>query len=62
MTERESQYELLQEIQAKGYNVVTCGHCGTVILHRVDDEDIECYDCNEVLNSEACPDLFHEEF
>ena len=28
------QLKILQEIQELGYNVVTCGHCGDVFLHR----------------------------
>ena len=56
-----SQYQLLQEMQAKGFNVVTCGNCGTVILHRTPTEQIKCYDCK--FKSEPCdfPDLFHQE-
>ena len=33
--ELNEQYKLLQEIQAQGYNIVTCGHCGQVFIHRI---------------------------
>lgn len=57
-----SQYQLLLEIQdVAKINVVTCAHCSAGILHRLDEEEIQCYDCNEVLDPSACPDIFHEE-
>ena len=53
------QYDLAQEVIAKsGINIVTCGNCGSVNLHRVDAEEISCVDCG--FESEPCefPDLF----
>lgn len=29
------QEKLLFEIQNKGYNIVTCGRCGSVFIHRL---------------------------
>ena len=29
------QYQLLKEIQNKGYNIVTCGHCKQVFIHKI---------------------------
>lgn len=29
-----NQLKLLEEMQRKGFNVVTCGHCGQVFIHR----------------------------
>jgi len=58
---RAKQYLLSQEINSNaGINIVTCGNCGSVILHRSEDVEIECYDCG--YESEPCdfPDLFHE--
>lgn len=44
---------LQQEIQNKaGINIVTCGNCGTVILHRMNDKEITCFDCK--ITSEPC--------
>ena len=53
------QYDLAQEVIAKsGINIVTCGNCGSVNLHRLEDTEITCADCG--LESEPCdfPDLF----
>jgi len=44
-------------------NIVTCGDCGHVLLHSMDNcDEIECPHCG--FQSEACdfPDLFHERF
>ena len=53
------QYDLAQEVIAKsGINIVTCGNCGSVNLHRLEDTEITCADCG--FESEPCefPDLF----
>lgn len=54
----ETQLDLQLEIVAKvGINIVTCGNCGTVVLHRIEDEVIICPDCG--FESDPCdfPDL-----
>lgn len=54
------QTELLHEITYKAkINIVTCGNCGDVLLHRIENLDIECPYCD--FNSEPCdfPDLFY---
>jgi len=50
---------LQEEIQGHGINIVTCGNCGAVILHRLEQTEIECFDCGII--SEQCdyPDLFY---
>ena len=30
------QYELLMKMQKWGFNIVTCGHCGSVVLHETE--------------------------
>ena len=56
-----SQLEMLKEIQESGYNIVTCGDCGTVnIIEIRESEDLHtCFDCG--FQSEGCdfPDLFY---
>jgi predicted RNA-binding Zn-ribbon protein involved in translation (DUF1610 family) len=55
---RLEQYDLQQEVIKKsGINIVTCGNCGSVVLHRLSDEEIQCPDCG--FESEPCdfPDL-----
>ena len=53
------QIRLQEEIQSAGFNIVTCGSCGSILLHRLDDEDnIECF-CGEQAKSD-CPDYWYE--
>ena len=33
-SELQKQLELLQRLQQKGFNIVTCGHCGQVFIHE----------------------------
>ncbi len=52
------QYKLQQEVvNATGINIVCCGECGQVILHRITDELIKCPECR--FESDPCdfPDL-----
>jgi len=60
MSRINNQIKLAQEMQVSGFNVVTCGHCGTVNIHRMSQEDIECWSCG--YSSEPCdfPDYFYE--
>lgn len=54
----DNQLELQLEVVAKsGINIVTCGNCGSTLLHRIEDENIKCPDCG--FDSEPCdfPDL-----
>jgi hypothetical protein len=41
-------------------NIVTCGNCGCVLLHKLNDEYIECASCKSVLDQSDCPDLWYE--
>lgn len=34
-SELQEQLELLQSLQQKGFNIVTCGHCGQVFIHEL---------------------------
>jgi hypothetical protein len=55
------QLALMDDIRAKAnINIVTCGHCGSVILHERDLEDtITCYGCKSEMDISDCPDLFY---
>ena len=67
------QIELQERSQASGINIVTCGNCGSVLLHEMklisDDEfislkdydnSIECACCKSVMDLSDCPDLWYE--
>lgn len=55
------QIELQKKIQdLANVNIVTCGNCGQIILHEINEDDIECFECNEVLEKSDCPDLWYK--
>lgn len=55
-----SQLELATSIYFKAeINIVTCGNCGSVLLHKVGQEKIKCYDCDRDMALSDCPDLFY---
>lgn len=51
----------MDEIRAKAnINMVTCGHCGSILLHRMKDEIINCYSCKRDMSLDDCPDYWYE--
>lgn len=55
------QLELMDEIRVlSGINIVTCGNCGSVILHKTNlEETVSCHDCGRDMDLSDCPDLFY---
>ena len=61
----EQQLALMNDIRAKAnINIVTCGYCGTVLLHSMLDDSIVCYSnkCKDrgEMNLSDCPDLWYD--
>ncbi len=57
----EKQIELQNRVIAlANINIVTCGHCGSVLLHERNDELITCACCKHELDQSDCPDLWYE--
>ena len=54
----DEQIKILEEIQAKGFNIITCGLCGEVNLVRKANEMFTCYACDEKQQHHDCADLF----
>ena len=55
------QYGLAQEIlEDTGINIVTCGNCGHIFLHRLDDNLLTCPHCLRINEPCDCPDLFYQ--
>lgn len=54
------QVELQLEMQSKGLNIVSCGNCGTILIHKVGKENIVCHDCGEHMSLSDCPDVYYE--
>jgi hypothetical protein len=54
------QIELQHKIQSLAkVNIVTCGNCGSVNYHELEQETIECFDCMEVMAVCDCPDFWY---
>ena len=54
------QYQLFVEMVDKSnINMVTCGNCGTILLHRRGDENITCFGCNHEMALSDCPDYYN---
>jgi hypothetical protein len=56
----EKQLDLMHTIRQKAnINIVTCGKCGAVNLHSLDDEEIQCAYCD--FKSDPCdfPDYLY---
>ena len=57
----EKQIELQNRVIAlANINIVTCGNCGSVLLHELNDKPIECASCKHELDQCDCPDLWYE--
>lgn len=52
------QIELQEEMQNNGLNVVSCGNCGTILLHNTGEEEIDCL-CGNTMSLSDCPDLWY---
>lgn len=54
------QIELMDNIRDKAnINIVTCGNCGSIVLHERNEEDIDCPYCPSVMAQSDCPDYLY---
>ena len=57
----EQQIALQNRVNAvANINIVTCGNCGSVLLHEQNDKPITCACCKAELDQCDCPDLWYE--
>lgn len=51
--------DVLQKMQAKGFNVTTCGNCGAIVLHEtpVKNDLLHCDNCGYENDPCDFPDL-----
>ena len=40
-------------------NIVTCGHCGSIVLHDIYTTEIDCPYCDKVMDVCDCPDYLY---
>lgn len=53
----EQQVALQNKLQNLGFNIVTCGNCGCVLIHKTGETTIDCI-CGEEMEICDCPDLW----
>lgn len=53
------QIYLQEQMQNNGVNLVTCGNCGSLLLHKLGRESIECF-CGREMDLSDCPDYWYE--
>lgn len=62
----QEQLDLMEIIRDKSnINMVTCGNCGTILLHEMksiheDNHDITCFGCKQEMDFSDCPDYWYE--
>lgn len=63
MTKREKfqeQIALMDIIRANsGINILNCGHCGSILLHDMTKENVDCPYCNTVIAECDCGDYLY---
>ena len=61
----QEQLNLMEIIRDKSnINMVTCGNCGTILLHEMksiheDNHDITCFGCKQEMDFSDCPDYWY---
>ena len=40
-------------------NIVTCGHCGSILLHELSASEIDCPYCDTIMDTCDCPDYLY---
>lgn len=55
----QNQIKLIEELQNTGFNVVSCGNCGSIMIHRTSDTHLDCL-CGIKMELCDCPDLWYK--
>lgn len=40
-------------------NLVNCGNCGATLLHEMNEEQIDCFACGNMIDQSDCPDYWY---
>jgi hypothetical protein len=54
------QVDLQLQMQSVGFNLVTCGHCGSPFLHETRVNELKCPFCDFESDTSDFPDYFYE--
>lgn len=54
------QIELQEKVQRLAeINIVTCGNCGSIVLHEIKSTKIDCPYCDLIIDVCDCPDYLY---
>ena len=53
-----NQLGMLNDLHSKGFNIVSCCNCGTILIHEKHEDSTTCPDCLNVVYFEDCADLY----
>ena len=57
------QIQIQSDMQSAGFNIVTCGSCGSILLHLIrginESNLIDCF-CGQTMSLSDCPDYWYE--
>lgn len=64
----QKQVDIIEKMQAHGFNVVNCGNCEGIVLFdeetkptiESETEDFICLHCKETMAYSDCPDYYYE--
>jgi len=55
----QKQIELQEEIQKQGINLISCSHCDTILFHKTETIEFNCWACNHKLYPNDCEDFYY---
>lgn len=54
------QLDIMNQIRkSSDINMVTCGNCGTILLHYMNEYSIVCFECMNDMDLSDCPDYWY---
>ena len=57
----QEQLDIMNEVRRlSSINMVTCGHCGTILLHKMSEESIVCFGCHKEMDLSDCTDYWYD--
>ncbi len=55
---KDSNKDILQQMQRAGFNITTCGNCGEIKLHKTGVDELTCDYCSLTEDISSFPDLY----
>jgi uncharacterized paraquat-inducible protein A len=59
MEELDIQIELQEKIQKQGINLISCSHCDTILFHKTETREFNCWSCKQKVYPNDCEDFYY---